>query len=271
MVSHDLLVPDLPQFAGSVAILVSSCDAFFDVWRPFTFFFRKHWPDCPFPVFLITNELQIESRLVRPIAVGPDRGWATNLQTALGQIREGHVLYFQEDYFLNQRVRAEQLALDFEAVFARKADALCFRARSEREPDFSPLNDRFGVVPIDSDGRTRCQVTLWDREKLVSILRPGENAWEMERAGSARTHDLDILSYGQRQNTPIPYLMSAIVRGLWTRDALALMRSEGVAIVPHFRSEYSRNSLLRALRRRMTRGRAARALAAQKERPVVLD
>src|SRR3954464_3533817 len=44
-------MPELKDFASSVAIVVSSCDAFFDTWRPFVFFFRQHWGDYPFARF----------------------------------------------------------------------------------------------------------------------------------------------------------------------------------------------------------------------------
>src|SRR5438132_18161 len=54
---HEWRMPELKVFASSVAAVVSSCDAFFDTWRPFFFFFRKHWSDCPLPVFLIVNQL----------------------------------------------------------------------------------------------------------------------------------------------------------------------------------------------------------------------
>ncbi len=264
--------PRAPRdFTRSVAIVVSSCDAFFDAWRPFTFFLRKYWPDCPLPVYLITNELRVRSAIIQPLAVGPDRGWATNLQTALDRIPQDHILYLQEDYFLTAPAQTAQIARDFEEALANGADSLCFRARTHRESAFEPLNERFGVVPNNSDGRTRCQVTLWNRRKLISILHSGENAWDMEREGSARTRDLRILSYGRRENSPIPYLVSAIVRGLWTTEALTLCRDHGVTISPRFRSEYSGNSLLRGIRRRLTRRRATRALNAQKQQVLDLD
>ena len=93
-------MPELKDFASSVAIVVSSCDAFFDAWRPFAFFFRKHWSDCPFPVFLIVNRLRVRSNFLQPITVGPDRDWAANMDVALKQITQPYVLYLQEDYFL---------------------------------------------------------------------------------------------------------------------------------------------------------------------------
>lgn len=259
----------LEDFAGSIAIVVSSCDAFFDCWRPFAFFLRKFWGDCPFPVYLITNELRVRSQFIRQIAVGADRGWASNMQLALGQIRESHVLYFQEDYFLNAPIRSEQLATDVAYALEHNADALCFRARSELEADFQPINERFGIVPRDSDGRTRCQVTLWKRDALLSILRSGENAWDMEAHGSERTREMSVLSYSTRENPAVRYLMSAIVRGLWTPEALGLCEQHTVAITPHFRGTYSENSLFRRIARARTRWRLPRELA--RARRTVLD
>jgi hypothetical protein len=264
-------MPELKAFASSVAIVVSSCDAFFDTWRPFAFFFRKHWADCPFPVFLIVNELRVRSQFIRPLAVGPDRGWATNMEAALKSITQPYILYFQDDYFLTGPVRGEQLAGDFAYAMEQNAASFCFYARSQTEPGFQPLNDRFGVVPRNSDGRTRLQVTLWKKEVLQAILHPGESAWNMEARASERTRDLLCLSYLQRREAPIPYLMSAIVRGLWTPQALTLCQESEVEISPHFRSEHSDVPWRRRFRRAIDRVRLRAALAKQRDQTIDLD
>ncbi len=248
----------LEEFADSVVIIVSSCDVFFDCWRPFAFFFRKFWPDCPFPVYLITNELPIESTFIRALPVGADRGWASNMRAALEQLEAPRLLYFQEDYFLTAPVDTNQLAADFAYAIAHEVDAFCFRARSELEPNFQPITDSFGVVPAESDGRTRCQLTLWKRDAFLAALREGETAWEMESGGSARTRDLKILSYSTRAHMPVPYLMSAIVRGLWTPEALVMCEQAGCEIEPHFRGTYSPNEWLQRWRRAQTRARVRR-------------
>jgi hypothetical protein len=267
----ELRMPQLSAFASSVAVVVSSCDAFFDTWRPFFFFFRKHWADCPLPVFLIVNELRVRSNVVRPISVGPDRDWASNMQIALGSIAQPYILYFQDDYFLTGKVNNAQLAEDFAYAFDNNVASFCLYARSTLEPNFQPLNDRIGIVPPDSDGRTRLQVTLWKKEVLKAALRPGESAWNMEARGSERTKDLLALSYVHRRNLPIPYLMSAIVRGLWTPQALALCRGSGVAIRPRFRSEHSDIAWVRRFRRGLDRIKRAFALARQCRRVIDLD
>jgi hypothetical protein len=254
---------ELKDFASSVAVLVSSCDAFFDVWRPFAAFFRKFWSDCPLDVFLITNQLRVRSERFELIAVGEDREWSSNLLVALLKIPQPYLLYFQEDYFLTAPVVRAQVADDFAYAIDSGADSLCFRARSRPNPGFEPLNDRFGVVPLDSDGRTRCQVTLWKRCALQSILRSGETAWNFEARGSARTQEMQILSYIRRDNTPIPYLMSAISRGLWMPDGIALCREHQVGIDPFFRPLYSPRRWQRRLRRTIGRARLKRALRKQ--------
>lgn len=261
----------LHDFRDSVAVLVSSCDGFFDAWQPFAFFFRKYWPECSFPVYLIVNQLPVRSSFIRPIAVGADRGWASNMKAALQQIEASHVLYLQEDYFLSAPVRCEQLAEDLDYAFANEADAFCLRGRSELESRFQPITDRFGLVPPDSDGRTRCQLTLWRRDALLSILREGETAWEMESRGSERTREMFALSYSTRNNAAVPYLMSAIVRGLWTLEALHMCEHDKIAIAPHFRGTYSENALLRKIRRARTRLRLQTELTRARSGSLDLD
>jgi hypothetical protein len=268
---HELRMPELKAFSSSVAIVVSSCDAFFDAWRPFVFFFRKHWSDCPFPVYLIVNQLRVRSNILQPISVGPDRNWASNMAIALAAIPQPYILYFQEDYFLNGDVKSEQLAQDFIYAFEKDAASFCFYPRSQLEPNFMPLNDRFGIVPRDSDGRTRLQVALWKKEVLQATLRPGESAWNMEARASDRTQELLVLCYSQRRDLPIPYLMSAIVRGLWTPQALALCEQAGVEILPRFRSRHSDVAWRRRFRRGLDRIKLRFALARQGQRVIDLD
>lgn len=252
-----------------VSVLVSSCDAFFDAWRPFTFFFRKFWPDCPFNVYLITNHLDVRSDFIRAIRVGADKGWASNLQSALPQIDTPWILYLQEDYFLTRVVDGAQCARDVDFAIRQKLAALSFFDLSALEPQ-PPTDQRYIAVPRHSKGRTRLQTTLWNRDALASVVVPGETAWDMEARGSSRTLDLPIFVYARTADAPIQYLMSGIVRSLWTPEAHALCREHGLTIEPHFRSDLVRGKWPRRWARALTRARLRLALARQKGKPVDL-
>lgn len=260
----------LAAFSKRVAVVVSSCDAFVDAWKPFASFLERFWADCPLELFLITNQLTVESPKIRALAVGKDEGWSSNLMKALAQIPQPYVLYCQEDYFLTAPVRAEQLAADFEYCFDSGADSLCFRARTEVDAGTELINDRFGLVPLASDGRTRCQVTLWKKASLQSILRPGEMAWDFEARGSARTQNMTVLSYLSRENPPIQYLMSAISRGLWMPEAISHCQKHNVRIDPFFRPIYADGSWRRRYRRALARMRLKQVLRRQSGRPIEL-
>lgn len=261
----------LEPFADKIAIVVSSCDPFFDAWRPFAKFFHKFWADCPFPVFLVVNELDPRSSWIQTIRVGPDPTWGRKLITALRQIPQSHIIYFQEDYFLTSRPDENLMAEDLAYALANDVDSFSFRARSRLEANFEFINERFGVVPDDSDGRTRCQANLWKREVLLSVLREEESVWQFEAEASPRTRHLRILSYGIRDGSPINYTMSAIVRGLWMPEALALCDEHGVETRPRLRGTYSDNKWQQRIRRALTRRRIKRALATNPHAIIDLD
>jgi hypothetical protein len=261
----------LERYAGSISVVVSSCDRFFDAWRPFAFFFQKYWSDCPFPIYLITNELHVQSARIQAIRVGRDKGWATTMQRALAHIDTPYILYLQEDYFLTAPVRTEQLASDIAHAVEQNATSFCFYDLSLLEPEFGQQRERFGIVPEHSLGRTRLQATLWKRDAFASLLRPGDTAWNMEARGSERTRGMLMLSYAQSDGLPIPYLMSAIVRGLWTPEAIALCQRHNLRIRPAFRSLDPGTNRGRRWRRAIDRVRLPIALALQGDRPVDLD
>ena len=261
----------LQDYAGSISIVVSSCDRFFDAWRPFAFFFRKGWGDCPFPIYLVTNELEVKSRSIQAIRVGKDKGWASNMQVALEQIETPYILYLQEDYFLTAPVRAGQLAEDIAYAIEQDAAAFCFYDLSLLEAEFGQKYERFGVVPDDSKGRTRLQTTLWKRDVFASLLRPGETAWNMEARGSERTRGLLMYSYARNDDAPIPYLMSGVVRGLWTPEAAALCAAHNFPLRPAFRSLDPGTKRRRRWRRAIDRVRFPIALARQRGKLVDLD
>ena len=262
----------LQDFAGRVSVVVSSCDAFFDAWRPFAFFFRKFWPDCPLPVYLITNELDVRSDFIRPLRVGRDKGWASNMRIALDQIETPYLFYLQEDYFLNTPVDNAQLARDFSCAFERDSASLCFYDLSGiGETASVRIGDHLVEVPPESKGRTRLQATLWKRDALRATLRSGETAWEMEARGSERTRELLMLAYARTEAAPIKYLASAIVRGLWTAEALSLCRAHGLEVRPRFRGHLVDGKIRRRWRRALSRARLYLALIWQRGKPIDLD
>jgi hypothetical protein len=228
------------------ALIVSSCDAFSDAWKPFFVFFDKYWADCPYEIYLISNEKKIPHNRVKTICVGKDRGWAANLRIALETISADHVIYFQEDYFIRRRVENDEVA-DLVAV-CEKTKAACLRLYPCPGPDLPFENyETIGLIAPMAPFRVSLQCAIWNKRALATLLVPDESGWDMEIKGSDRSRKgddlfLSVKRTGEKGNigaVPIDYVCTAIVKGKWTQEAVDVCKKEGI------RLDLSRRPLLK--------------------------
>ena len=261
---------------SGAAVLVSSCDRFFDAWRPFAGFWRRHWPakTLRWPSYLIVNELAVRSDWLTPLAVGPDRGWSDNLRQVLGRIESRYVLYLQEDYLLTAPPDADWLEKTLAQMKAARVDLLCLRAMppgygAEEWPRVANSEGRLSEIPDGSPWRGRLQAAFWRREALLGALRAGETAWDFEANAGERLRGLLAWTVTGEGSEALPYLSSAIVRGLWTPDARQLCAEQGVAIEPDCRGTSSANRRLCKWRRAVDRVRLP--LATWRQRRGVIE
>jgi hypothetical protein len=223
--------------ATDVAVLVSSCDRFQDLWRPFFKLFRRFWPDCAYPVFLITNQLDYAHDAVTTLKCGPDRGWASNMRAALRSLPFDYLLYMQEDYLIHRSV--DDARIRSLIGIMRETGAGCLRLYPCPGPD-TPLAgfQDVGLISKGSDYRVSLQAAVWDKRTLGKLLVDGETGWEMELRGTKRSDRLDVRFLSvprdpvteENSDPALPYLCTAVVRGKWRPDAVEFCRSYGIEI-----------------------------------------
>jgi len=83
----------------SVGVLVLSCDKYVDIWHAFFTLFFRYWPDCPFPVYLLSNFKSFDHPHVKPILVGEDETWSISVSKALKKFPHDIALITLEDFF----------------------------------------------------------------------------------------------------------------------------------------------------------------------------
>src|SRR6056297_2308057 len=113
------------------SIIVSSYDGYSDIWRPFFELFFRYWPDCPFPIHLITNKLTYPDQRVKSMQLGADEGWSSNLIKALKSIDSEYIIYLQEDYFLKGKVKNEDIYQALDIIEKEKAAYLRLNPKKE--------------------------------------------------------------------------------------------------------------------------------------------
>lgn len=221
------------------AVLVSSCDAFEDVWHSFFTFFSHYWPNCHFKVYLLNNYKKFDFPGVEVINVGEDKKWASNMIKALDRVREKYILYLQEDYFFQSFVSNNNI--DAVIKFAENKKAGYVRLVPYPPPDITdpeimgfPGNiypgQKIGLIKSDSKYRTSLQAAIWNRGTLLELLVGGESGWDMESRGSIRSMEIKQPFFGVVKPVIDYFPKTAIKRGRWYYDAVKLCKKEGISI-----------------------------------------
>ena len=219
-----------------LAVVVSSCDQFRDAWAPFFYFFARRWPDCPYPVFLVTNHGTYRDPLVCCLPVGRDLGWADNLLIALDRIGASHIVYLQEDYFFTRPVHTAHLREDI--AFMQQCHASYLGLYPVPMPD-EPVFDghpRIGRLAAEAKMRVSLQAAVWDVAALRSMMRRRETGWDIEKFGSDRSRDRLFLRMNSFDTTPLDYFFTAIKRGVWEPGAVEMCHQESIGLDLQFRA-----------------------------------
>lgn len=222
-----------------LAIVVPSCDAYADIWPAFFETLFRRWPDCPFPIYLVSNHATMPDPRIRTLNVGEDRGWSTNLKAALASVPHERVFLIIDDLFPSARIDTAELV----SVLEEAGDFDYLRLNPRPGPR-DALPGRVGLVPPGDIYRTATVFSVWRREVLGDLLVEGETAWEFEIKGSERS-DRHLRWFATR-SWMMPYVNLVVKRKI-DPAALRALEREGIVV----RSPRERLGRLAALRLRL--------------------
>lgn len=172
------------------------------------------WPDCPFPVALITEERRPAFEGVRALCLGAGLDWSSLLLRALDAVSTPYVLLTLEDFFLRRHVDTERVVALFMEVQRARLDMLRLVPRP------GPLRSRmpgdrleFAMLPVTDPYRVSTQAAFWRAETLRQLLVPGESAWKFEVNGTQRGAAHGGFAAVWRE--ALPYGHHVVERGKW--------------------------------------------------------
>jgi|GEM_PF-3349556 len=175
---------------SKTAFLILSCDSYSELWDTHFKCLDRYWPDCPFPKYILTNLKDPNRQDITAIKVGQDLTWSANLIKALEILRPDYqyVLVTFDDLFLKRTVNNHQLESALQ-LFSQSEGEFLQLIKWLKRP--IRVNSSFGKIEPGSLYRPNCVYAIWDIEVLQNMLVPGENAWEFERNGAARSERYD--------------------------------------------------------------------------------
>ena len=210
-------------------VLISSCDAYRDLWAPFFTILSRTWPDRPFPLALSTESAEYPGvHGLHPM--NPGAAWTRRLQQAAAALDTPYVLLLLDDFFFTDFVDTARV---LQCLDWMEQDAGCavfsFYPTTGNEPAPYPGFER---RPQHGLYRFNAQAALWRRSRLMEFLDADENAWEWENAGNKRSFDVPDAFYSESESKrrifPYDYMKHGLIGGKWFPQTAELFRKYGV-------------------------------------------
>lgn len=206
---------DKDNVSSSCALVISSCDKYQDLWMPYFNLLFSNWSDCPFKIFLISNNISFDHPRVTTLLTGDDASWSHQLRTALNQLNFNYILLTLEDFFLREAVNTKEIINAVNILYLLNGNML-------RLVPMPPPNevlmktDNIGVINSGAQYRVSTQASIWLRKELLAILDDEESIWEFELKGSRRSDNRP--GYYSYWKSVFPYKHHVIERGKWFRN-----------------------------------------------------
>ena len=210
--------------AADCTILVASCDPYSDLHRPFLVAFRRHWPDCPWPVVLLTETVCGAAGFDRVISTGKGKCWSEMMAEALRQIATPYVVLMMDDYLLSASVDGKKVAARF--AQAREFDAANLRLVASPKGGRPFRGTDLLECPKNTAYCVSCQVGFWARDYLLGLVERTKSAWEFEREGSFMVGG-ETRPILHTTTLEFPFVDS-VHKGCWERAGLATCRANGI-------------------------------------------
>jgi hypothetical protein len=211
--------------SDNLSIYVSSFDDYSDIWPSFFKRFFKNWGDCPYPVHLGAVAKEYPDSRVKALHAGDHRNWSSRALEHLQQLNSTYVLMMLEDYMIDRPVDSAQIEQVVRLMTLYDLHAV------RLFPDPAPVVGMPGVPMLGYQGegqlnRTNTHATIWRRQTLLEIIRPGESLWEFEINGSIRSNRYPGGICGCWQ--PVIHYVMAIGKGRWFRKGLRSLHRDGI-------------------------------------------
>jgi len=219
-----------------VAIIITTCDAYRDCWKPMIKSLDSNWSDCEYSRYIITNYAE-DSTIPNTtfVKVGDDkRSWCTLALKGLEQIDAEYVIFFQEDYWLGKQVNNEAIKSHIDYMDNNGLDYLKLSKDFPRDK-YRIGSTNYCLNPINERYTLNTAIAIWRKSTFQKfILQDGWDGWKFERNIVPYINDNKIHIKSQTIYSPLVDALGitsikdgAIVRGVWSPAATEFLKANG--------------------------------------------
>lgn len=226
-----------------MAVLITSCDAYEDVWDIFFTLMDKYWETpggLPYKVYLNTEKKEYSKQFRNfEVATLNLRGrnarkknvtWSERMLDVLARIEEEYVFVLVEDFFLRESVQTELIEKLLDQMDRDKMIGQIQFFGTRLNCDNRCANRMSDTVQMEQIGDDKAKVVfvpvIWRKSVLKKWMRAHESIWTFEDCGAKRAKRWHYKEKVFRVQTPaiFNYLWEkecyCVVNGKWMRHPL---------------------------------------------------
>lgn len=161
-----------------IAILVVSCDKYSDIWDLFFETFNKYWLDCPYKIYLGTNNIKYRRDNVEVINIGDDISYSDNLIKMLDSLEADYVIMWVDDLMLTKPVKTNSIRNIVEYTIRKEIDFV------KLLPNFpyAYVEEKYGIGRLPNGIRYQVTigVSIVKKSFMQIVASEKKTAWELE-------------------------------------------------------------------------------------------
>jgi len=222
---------------SKVAVLVSSCDRYYEAWMPFFTLLNKYWQEMNFPKYLLTETKSYSEYGVNTINC-PSKDWSSRLLFALKRIDTEYVIFFLEDFFVMGKVDNDSINRFISYMENDKRMSVIYFKTIAGQNETNSKYPELIKMEAGKKYYMNFQAALWRKKDLMGIVKPGLSPWEIEEnlSCSVRSGDFYCVrnsSYTDCSHDVIPYLWAleagfGICKSKWLWNNKSFFKREGI-------------------------------------------
>ena len=229
------------NFQSNYTILVSSCDAYEDLWYPFFSLLKSKWKGVETHSIVLNTEAKkysFDGLNILTYQLFKNKKkvkWGERLIKTLDMIDTKYVLFLLDDFFLSDEVREEEIDNCIMRMEDDESIAVFYFAGGNGQNEIESDIPDYNIKKQDGKWRLNTQAAIWRRDLLKSYIKPHESAWDWEIYGSQRSVRYAEKFYIRKPSAKKVFSYDvdwggAIHRGKWTPYAIELCKSMNINI-----------------------------------------
>ena len=208
-------------------ILVLSCDKNEDTFEAFHHCMEKYWENHPEVIYATET---IKNPYYKTISKNyPLEIWTKRIRETLEEIDDDKILIMIDDCFIRNKVDVKRI--DYAKKHLKGNIAMFNFEKSFDSNDIETTLKGFKKRKHNSPYEVSIMCGLWDKEKLLNVIKENSNPWEVEGKQNNCGYDYYInsgdyiIDWGYKT-----FIFTGICKGKWCRNIVPFFEKEGIVI-----------------------------------------